>query len=70
MSTPETPVKGSIRRHLLATTAAALILVTGFGTMSATTELSALSSPPARWLSNRASRRWRIRPAAWSSKFW
>ena len=36
----ETPVQGSIRRHLLATAAAALILVAGFGTMSATTELS------------------------------
>ena len=40
MSRPETPVEGSIRRHLLATAAAALVLVAGFGTMSATTELS------------------------------
>jgi HlyD family secretion protein len=40
MSQPETLVEGSIRRHLLATAAAALILIAGFGTMSATTELS------------------------------
>jgi HlyD family secretion protein len=40
MSRPETPAEGSIRRHLLATAAAAFVLVIGFGTMSATTELS------------------------------
>ena len=70
MSTPETPVEGSIRRHLLATTAAAVILVAGFGTMSATTELSGAVVATGALVVDGASRRWRIRPAAWSSKFW
>jgi HlyD family secretion protein len=40
MSTHEAAAQTSIHRHLLATAAAALVLIAGFGTMSATTELS------------------------------
>jgi HlyD family secretion protein len=40
MSTHEAAAQTSIHRHLLATAAAAFVLIAGFGTMSATTELS------------------------------
>jgi HlyD family secretion protein len=40
MSTHEAAAQTSIRRHLLATAGAAFVLIAGFGTMSATTELS------------------------------